>query len=104
MTAHNFIPVYASLQWLNLGSGSIEIAHHQDNVSIGDTILWGPSLEEASTYAVVKVSRIPYLADLWICEARVIKGKLFVLGEQINITNTTVHEELMGKRALRLLK
>ena len=84
MTDHNWIPFYSILHWLDLGHGSIQIAHHDKSVSIGETILWGESLEEASYYAVVSVSGPVDLQDLWICECRIIKPKLFVLGEPIN--------------------
>lgn len=70
---HDFTPLYYHLQFLPLANGHLQIAHHFDDVRPGDTVLWGPSIENAATFRVVATRRLPDLQDQYFCEMEQVK-------------------------------
>lgn len=100
----NWISFYSHLSCLYLPDGSIEVAHHDDGVRAGDTVLWGQSLEDARTYVVAEVKRSPDLADLWYAVLRATKRPFYIAGQQLNYMNTQAHEDLIENNDWRLLK
>ena len=80
----NWIPYFGNLQWLTLSHDRIEIACHDEDVTVGDQVLWGRTFAEAKVYVIARVTRPPDLDDLWICVCVKRQEPLHMLGRPIN--------------------
>jgi hypothetical protein len=87
---HDFTPYYSSLRHLYLPGDDIEIAHHFNDVSVGDTIRWGESYFEALVYEVASVRTLPTLVDLWFARCRRVWPEIWVAGKNYPCSSTNL--------------
>lgn len=81
---HDFTPYFTTLQFLLLPGERIEIAHHFDDVAVGDEVLWGETVAEARRYRVETVSIVVGLQDFWVARCARVYPVLYVAGARLN--------------------
>jgi hypothetical protein len=81
---HDLTPHYGRLDCSVSPADVLTVTHYTPDLCLGDEILWGPNVFEATTWRVVAVTNVRDVADQWFARCVRVRPALYVCGAKIS--------------------